>query len=365
MIYLHKMNKTKVFFAVPYPKGRAPSQRFRFEQYLKLLEKNNIKWTLSSFYSLSFWEILYAPGKGAQKVVYLTFGFAKRFLDLLIEVPFSDIVFVHREATPLGPPWFEWCVVKIFKKKLVYDFDDAIWLGDDENESRMFSFLKWRKKVKFICEIASKVSVGNNYLKEYAEKFSNNVVLNPTTIDTENWHNPNRVNKETDNSVPVIGWTGSHSTLKYLEPLIPCLEEITAPFRFIVISNKKPEFTLKQFEFKKWNKSFEIQDLMEFDLGVMPLTEDAWSSGKCGFKALQYMALGKPALVSPVGVNKEIVDHEVNGFVCDNPEEWGKYLKLMIEQPELRKVLGETAREKVISHYSVQCNTLSFLSFFD
>ena len=138
-----------------------------------------------------------------------------------------DFVFIHREATPLGPPIFEWILAKVLKKKIIYDFDDAIWLTDRQQESVLLRIAKWRSKVGSICKWAYKVSCGNEYLCNYAALFNKNVVYNPTTIDTENLHHPSQILYPIKHPDRIrIGWTGSHSTLKYLDEIQPVLHKI-------------------------------------------------------------------------------------------------------------------------------------------
>ena len=104
---------------------------------------------------------------------------------------------------------------------------------------------------------------------------------------------------------------------------------------------------------------------MKIDIGIMPITEDPWAMGKCGFKALQYMSLEMPALVSPVGVNAEIVDHGINGYHCSSNREWLTQLEYLIVHKDVREAMGRNGREKVIKHYSVLSNSDNFLSLFE
>ncbi len=195
------------------------------------------------------------------------------------------------------------------------------------------------------------------------------MVVNPTTIDTERMHNPDLYGNNRPYDSPLtIGWTGSHSTLKYLiqiESVLQVLEKKYPDINFLFIANQKPELSLKNQKFVPWNKETEIADLLQIDIGLMPLPDDDWSRGKCGFKALQYMALKIPTLASPVGVNQKIIDHGVNGFLCYNEKDWLTYLEKLISNKSLREDLGKAARQKVIKHYSVLSNTANFLSLFD
>jgi glycosyltransferase involved in cell wall biosynthesis len=351
-----------ILFIVPYPIDKAPSQRFRFEQYFSALQKNGLEITVQPFLSNEIWNILYLPGRFLRKALAIIGGLFKRFF-LLFTLKKYDYIFIHREATPIGPPFFEYFAAKWFKKKIIYDFDDAIWIPNFSEANSFFSFLKGYSNVKHICKWAYKISCGNEYLCTYARQFNKNVVYNPTTIDTENYHNKAK-NQETDNFV--IGWTGSHSTIRYIEEVIPVLKELEEKytFQFVVISDLKPEYELKSLVYHKWNKYSEIEDLLKFNIGIMPLKDDKWANGKCGFKALQYMALGIPALVSPVGVNTRIVDNKINGFICNSPEDWKNAIELLIIDRKLSKDIAANTRLKIENHYSVKSNIANFIQLF-
>jgi glycosyltransferase involved in cell wall biosynthesis len=352
----------KILFVVPYPTGKAPSQRFRFEQYYPLLESKGIRFHIKPFLSEAVWEILYKPGRFHLKAWGIFSGLFNRFA-LLFNLKSYDYIFIHREATPIGPAFFEFIASRLLRKKIIYDFDDAIWIPNYSEANSFFSFLKGYKNVKNICRYAYKVSCGNEYLCEYARKYNSTVVYNPTTIDTKNYHN--KVNTHTQHK-PVIGWTGSHSTIRYINEILPVLRKLEAEFDFTfkVISDLKPEIELRSLEYCKWNKDSEIEDLVQFNIGIMPLKDDKWANGKCGFKALQYMALGIPALVSPVGINTRIVDHGINGFVCTNDADWANALRELLGNRERLIEMGKHTREKIENHFSVESNSPNFLALF-
>lgn len=356
-----------VLFLVPYPLGVAPSQRFRFEQYFIALEKKNISYVVVPFLDDKVWDVLYRPGNFRHKIFAVLKGFIKRYL-LLFSLYKYDYVFIHREAAPVGPPLLEWLIAKIFRKKIIFDFDDAIWLANTSESNKIFSILKFYGNTKYICRWAYKVSCGNEYLCNYAKQFNSNVVYNPTTIDTENYHKPDSAPSAPlrDKNKLVIGWTGSHSTVQYLDDLVPVIRELEKQYdlEFCVITDRKPEFELRSLNYVQWKKETEIADLSRFDAGIMPLRDDKWSNGKCGFKALQYMALGIPALVSPVGVNTKIVDHNINGFICTTAEDWKNYLTLLLTDKNKLNGLSIKTREKIINNYSVNSNTDNFLLLF-
>jgi glycosyltransferase involved in cell wall biosynthesis len=352
----------KVLFIFPYPQGTAASQRFRFEQYLNALTQSGITYTLAPFLDNETWVVLYKKGHILQKAVGIAKGYVHR-VKLLYTMYTYSFVFIHREASPLGPPVFEWLIAKILRKKIIFDFDDAIWLPNTSANNKIAASLKWHQKTASICRWAYKVSVGNKYLATYAKQFNANVKLNPTTIDTSHLHNQQ---KDQNSSSFIIGWTGTHSTIQYLQQIIPVLQDLEKEFTFtfLVISDKAPEYKLRSLLYIPWNKETEIQDLLRMNIGLMPLSDDQWAKGKCGFKALQYMALGIPALVSPVGVNTEIVDHEINGYICTSDRDWKHSITKLMQDIAVRKQMGIAAREKVEKYYSVQANCLNFLDFF-
>ncbi len=358
----------KILFLVPYPLKESPSQRFRFEQYFDILSSAGFSFTVQSFLSSRNWQVFYTTQNIFAKLSAIFMGFGKR-LYIMYKVPAYEFVFIHREITPLGPPLFEWLIAHVFRKKIIYDFDDAIWLTDKANESKIEKSVRWRSKVAHICKWSYGVSCGNVYLAEYAKRFNPNVIVNPTTIDTTLTHNSTKdeLIAPISNSSLVIGWTGSHSTLKYLKTIELVLRSIETRFehvRFLVIADKTPQLNIPRLDFIKWNKESEVEDLLKIDIGIMPLPEDDWTKGKCGFKALQYMSLGIPAVASPVGVNTEIIDNGENGFLCQSDEDWLLCLEKLISDAQLRNNMGIAGRKKIISNYSVASNASTFLGLF-
>ncbi|WP_051203992.1 glycosyltransferase [Hugenholtzia roseola] len=365
--------KTKhIVFLVPYPFDIAPGQRFRYEQYLEALRENDFSFEIFSFLDEKTNRILYKKGNTLQKVWGVLKGYFKRLFHIWAAQK-ADFVFIYREATPLGAPWVEWFLAKILRKKIIYDFDDAIWIETAQTEKKTWKHrLRNAPKVKKICVWSYKISVGNAFLKQNAETFVKagagraQVILNPTTIDTVYKHNLYKNQTLSAGEKIVIVWTGSHSTLLYLDLILPILAELEQEFDFIfrVICDKNPNLPLKNFEFCAWNAQTEIEDLVVGNIGLMPLKTDAWSEGKCGFKALQYLALGIPAIVSPVGVNCQIVQQGQTGFWATTSAEWKQALQTLMQDANLRTEMGRKGRELVEKRYSVQANTANFLSLF-
>ncbi|GIV36631.1 MAG: glycosyl transferase [Cyclobacteriaceae bacterium] len=355
-----------IIFIIPYPPGQAPSQRFRFEQYFPALTRHGYTVSVFPFLNPNQSSILYGQSNPLLKIAVTVTGLLRRCVHLW-NARHASFVFIHREAAPVGPPVFEWILARVLRKKIIFDFDDAIWLTDKQ-ETWLERFFRWRSKVKHICRWSYRISCGNAYLANWAGQFNASVVINPTTIDTENLHNPQIISLKKDPDKLFIGWTGSHSTLKYLEQLVPVLRQLEQEFQqvhFLVIANRNPGLPLQRCSFIPWQKESEAEDLARIDIGLMPLPDDEWTRGKCGFKALQYMAMQIPCIASPVGVNSEIIQHGVNGFLAHSPPEWKFYLTQLIADGNLRNQLGKAGRKTVINRYSVSSNTPLFLSLFD
>ncbi|MGZ3871331.1 MAG: glycosyltransferase family 4 protein [Mucilaginibacter sp.] len=354
----------KILFLLPYPLNTAPSQRFRVEMLLPILGENNIDYTLRPFISNETFNVLYKEGSLIKKAKGIFKSYFKRMVTVLFEAKKYDYIFIHREAAPLGPPVFEWYLARILKKSIVYDFDDAIWIPNTSAQNRLVGLFKASWKVRFICRWSKSIAAGNDYLCAFARNNSiANVIKMPTVVDT--LHRYNLLHKPHSGKI-TIGWTGSHSTLKYLEIIVPVIQKLQQEFDFIflVIADKQPTLPINNLRYLPWNSATEIKDLIGIDIGIMPLKYDLWAEGKCGFKLIQYLALGIPSVADAVGANKEIIEHDFNGYLCSGPDEWYRYLKKLIEQPGLREALGKNGRAKIVESYSIASNTDVFLSLF-
>jgi len=212
------------------------------------------------------------------------------------------------------------------------------------------SYLKFPAKTKTICRLATHVMAGNPYLADYAKQTNQNVSIVPTTIDTEKYS----VLPRERNPVPVIGWSGSFSTVQHLDSLAGALRRLarTENFRLVVIGTPVYKLDGVDVEALPWRSATEVSDLRQIDIGIMPLPDESWSRGKCGLKALQYMALGIPTVCSPVGVNSEIIQDGVNGFLAGTEDEWVAKLTQLLHDEKLRARLGAAGRATVETKYS-------------
>ena len=353
----------KVLFIGMHRPNRSPSQRYRFEQYFSYLEENGIQCDLSYLISEQDDQILYQSGHYLAKFGILIKSILKRRKDLLAARNY-DFIFVQREAFMTGSTYFERKLSKL-NVPLIFDFDDAIWFEDEGSHLGVLGKLKRPAKTAEIIGLANKVIAGNSYLADYALKFNSNVEIIPTTIDTD-WYQPKA---KKSGGVVVIGWSGSFSTIKHFEQIIPVLLKLKEKYKDKVIFKVIGDSTYTQEELGiqgiSWQADTEVASLQEFDIGIMPLPDEEWTRGKCGAKGLQYMGLGIPAVMSPVGVNTEIIEDGVNGFLAGTDEEWLEKLKKLIEFPEFRVQLGAAGRETVVARYSVEANKEKYLKLFE
>jgi glycosyltransferase involved in cell wall biosynthesis len=344
----------QVLALVPALYDTSPSQRYRIEQWEPLLRERGVEITYAPFEDEELHALVYKPGFLAKKLKLATGAF-KRRLALLSKVKDYDLVYILREAALLGPPIFE-RLVHQRGVPIVFDFDDAIFVSYRSPSNGYLSYLKFASKTKTICRISSHVMVGNPYLAEYARQVNDHVTVIPTTIDTEKYRVPRSTEKS---GPPVIGWTGSHSTVQHLDTLRGALKKLAEreAFRLRVIGAPSYDLPGVDVEVIRWRSETEVEDVAAIDIGVMPLPEDRWSIGKCGLKALQFMASGIPTVCSPVGVNTNIIQDDQNGFLANTEDEWVDKLSRLLRSHELRQRLGQAGRVTVEEKYSAITQT--------
>jgi glycosyltransferase involved in cell wall biosynthesis len=351
----------RILFVCLHRPNRSPSQRFRFEQYLDYLKENDFECNISFLLDEKADKAFYANGEYFAKAGILLKSLWKR-LHELSKVKKYDIVFVQRECFMLGTAFFE----KRFaaNTNLIFDFDDSIWLQNVSEGNKAFRFLKNAGKTKEIIGAAGLVIAGNQYLADYALQFNSNVVIIPTTIDTRIYYPVSKGEPET----LCIGWSGSFSTIQHFEYRIHALKRIKQNYgnrvKFKVIGDASYHSSVLEIKGLPWKKDTEVKDLEEIDIGIMPLPNDEWTKGKCGLKGLQYMGMAIPTIMSPVGVNTEIINDGVNGLLAESEDEWFDKLSNLVESTELRKRIGIEGRKTVVEKYSVETNKHLYLKHF-
>lgn len=352
----------KVLAVVPAVYDTSPGQRFRLEQWEPLLAKEGVEITYSPFETPELRSVLYQKGNALAKIKAVGKNLKQRKTDVKDAVNY-DLVYVFREAALLGPAWFERSIAKR-GVPMVFDFDDAVFVAYKSPSNGYLSYLKFPGKTATICRLSAHVMAGNQYLADYALKENPNVTIIPTTIDTSKYTPLQRVSEP---ETLTIGWSGSFSTVQHLDTIREVLQELakTEKFKLRVIGT--PEYDLPGVETEaiQWRSDSEIEDLRQIDIGLMPLPDEDWSRGKCGLKALQYMALGIPTICSPVGVNTSIIQDGENGYLADAKDEWIKKLKMMLHLPELRQKIGMAGRKTVEDGYSAISQAPRVLGIFE
>lgn len=341
----------KVLAVVPSLYDTSPGQRFRIEQWEPILRGQGVDITYAPFETERLRSILYKGGNILGKVGGVLSSMNRRMSELKSLGEF-DLVYVFREAALLGPPWLERKIAGS-GVPMIFDFDDAVFFSYKSPSNGYLSYLKFPTKIAEICRLSKYVMAGNEFLAEYARESNKNVTIVPTTIDTDKYKFVEGVGGA---ETVTIGWSGSFSTIQHLDTIRDILQELARTEKFCLRVIGTPIYKISgvDTEATQWRSETELDDLRHIDIGLMPLPDDNWSKGKCGLKALQYMALGIPTICSPVGVNSTIIRDGENGFLAGDRAEWIGKIKQLIHSAELRRKLGKAGRLTVEREYSAK-----------
>jgi glycosyltransferase involved in cell wall biosynthesis len=330
----------------------SPGQRYRVEAFLPFLERRGIKVRYDWLLDRDDLRIFYGNHEASKKT-RIAVKAAWRRLASVVRARDIDVFLVQREAFFLGGAWSEW--LAHLRAPVVYDFDDAIWIKAMSDANRRFAWLKNVEKIPRIVRMAHTVLAGNDYLAAWARTHSHNVMVVPSCVDTDQFA-PVAARSVAD--AVTIGWSGSPSTIAHLRPLLPVLERVKAVYgpRVRVRVMGDPGFSHPPLELQgeAWSSAAEMQLLRAIDIGLMPLPDDEWTRGKCGIKGLVSMSMGAATVMSPVGVNVQIVRHGENGYLAASDDEWFEALARLIEDHALRRRIGLAGRQTVEDHYSVR-----------
>lgn len=347
----------RVLFISPVPRWGAGC-RARIEQYLPYLRAAGIHGRVRPFMTNRFFRIAYQPGRRLEKIGWMVWCSVNRLFDLARALRY-DVIVIYRECVPFGPPLLEWCLARLLGKPIVYDLDDAIHLPSPTTDPGR-GWKRWMKcywKVPVIIRWSRVVVVCNDYLADYARRFHAQVVMIPTAVET-NYFTP-RLNGAAPPAVPVIGWMGTHSTAPYLEMLVPVLQRLAQRHAFevrLIGAGRRFEIDGVRLTQSDWALAREVADLQAFDIGIYPLGGHEFDKGKTGYKTVQYMAVGVPAVVSDFGRNREIVRDGENGLLAGDAAAWEAQLARLLEDPALRRRIGATGRRTVEAIYATAVN---------
>jgi glycosyltransferase involved in cell wall biosynthesis len=333
----------KILFLSKYNRDGA-SSRYRFYNYKPYFDENCIQFHIKPLLDNSYVLNLYDNRK--IKVYFQRiFSILKRVYFVLFQSSNYDLIVIEKELFPNVPYVIEKLLLK--GKSYALDFDDYIATDYKLNN---FKKLFLKNKIDKLSKGAKFVTVGNHWY--FDEIKSDNLIYLPTVIDLDYYSKTKKIHKK---DITTIVWIGSLSTGKYLNLIIPVLQDLSKKYS-IKIKIIGADITINDvnLDLVKWNESTEINELLSSDIGIMPLNNTLWEKGKCGFKLIQYMACAIPVVASPAPANEEIIENGVNGYIAHNEKEWYKYLEKLIIDPSLRENFGKSGRSKILSSYSYQ-----------
>ncbi|MET0050515.1 MAG: glycosyltransferase family 4 protein [Candidatus Thiodiazotropha sp.] len=338
--------KLKVLLLCRYPRLGA-SSRLRSYQYLPLLAEAGIDVTVLPLFDEAYLQRFYATG--AKRPSDLARAYLVRLRQLL-RVKRYDLVWLEKELFPWMPAWFE-CGLRRLGVPYLVDYDDAIFHRYDQSSSAWVRRLLGRK-IDRVMACATLVTAGNAYLAERARRAGvRDVRILPTVVDITRYP----LKQHHQRNELTIGWIGSPSTAGYLELIREPLARLAGEHRLRLLIIGADALTIPGVEVEAlpWSEEREAELIRQCDVGVMPLKDDLWERGKCGYKLIQYLASGLPVVASPVGVNREIVEPGVNGYLADSDPAWEAAFTRLIGQPQLRRDLGLMGRDKVQRQYAL------------
>jgi len=336
----------------------AAATRFRIQQFERPLAERGIEVDLWPFLTGEQFRSLYRQGGSAGKILGMAASAAKRVAGIASASKY-DLLFVQREAVPFGPAIFERLYQSVGRMPMVLDLDDATYVRYvSPTYGRLGSALKFFGKTDKLIDRSAIVIAGNRYIAEYAEGRGTKAAVIPTIVDTSIFCPAERANE-----IPVIGWIGTHSTFQFLKPLFPVLQRLAEkyPFRLKVVGagTEKIKVDGLEIEALEWSIEREVEDFRSIDIGLYPLEtkgslDPAWLAGKSGFKAIQYMSVGIPFVMSPVGVCSEMGVAGKTHVLASAPDMWSEALEMLIASPQLRHQMGNAGRNHALQHYSLE-----------
>jgi len=262
------------------------------------------------------------------------YGLSKKisnyFLALINAARF-DIIFLQRKLVPI--PYF--FILRFLAKKIIYDFDDAIFFNSNGDLSK-----KRYQRFKYICEKSDLIFSGNQYLKSFAKKINPKTFILPTCLNTKDYQVKARKSKQYIDLV----WVGHKSTVKYLLTVIPFLEKANEKIKKLRILNvSNVILSSRKIKIKNisWSEDAQYKFIKSAWMGLAPLDSSNWSKGKCAFKLIQYSAAGIPTLSSDIGVNRELITNYKNGFLIKKNSDWEKAIfSLQANKDKYKKMVN-------------------------
>lgn len=332
------------------------SSRLRSYQYIPYLTAQGVDVTIAPLLGDEYLKNLYEGRSKPWKAILLAYV---RRLVCLLKVRNFDLIWIEYELLPWFPGWLETLLFSLDIPYIV-DYDDAVFHRYDLH-SKLIVRLLLSKKIDKVMRRAALVIVGNDYLANRARLGgATRIEYLPTVIDLERYHALPRG----ENKIFTIGWIGSPTTARYLHLIQPALAEICRDgiARLVLVGSGPIKLDSVPVETRAWTEDTEVTDIQSFDVGIMPLPDEPWERGKCGYKLIQYMACGRPIIASPVGINRKIVEEGVNGFLATTIAEWVAAFRVLYNNPELLERMGRYGRKRVETNYCIQVTAPRLLS---
>lgn len=355
------LQKKKILLLCPHPVGYVPGQRLKYEQYFDAFKEGGYEVTVSPFMSEAFQKIVYKKGNFVKKIGWTIRGYLRRIRDLF-RIRQYDVVYVFLWVVPFAPPLFE-KLTRRLAKKMIYDIDDLVFLNPPSSSNPFVHYLRSSRNHISLMKSADHVITCTPYLDQFVRKY------NPCTTDISSTINTKLYKPKKDYSIKgkfTIGWSGSHSTSKYLHLLDDVFKALVREYDVTLLVMGDPDFTIPgvPVEALPWKEEYEIAIISRFDIGVYPLPDEQWVYGKSGLKALQYMALGIPTIATGLGTIFRIIKNRENGFLVNADEEWKERIIELINNQSLREEIGRKGTKTVEENYSVNATKDTYLSIF-
>ena len=348
--------------------GRLGSaSRVRFYQYLPYLQTYGIEVTVCPLLADEYVQKLYA--NRPQSPTFLLKAYVRR-VQVLLQSGHFDLIWLEKESLPWLPAWIE---NSLIRTPIIADYDDAVFHCYDQHANPLVRRFLGRK-IDAVMRRAALVVAGNDYLAARARQAgAKRIEILPSVVDADRYQ-PRwgglRSCIPTPSTPPeenfTIGWIGAPVTAPYLQLIQPALAEVCANggASLIQVGGGNVSLAGVPLENRPWTEATEVAEIQRFDVGIMPLPDEPFERGKCGYKLIQYMACGLPVVATPIGANQKIVEHGVNGFYGTTTEEWITALTTLRDNPELRAKMGAAGRKKVETEYSLQVAAPKLLALF-
>lgn len=351
----------RILFIVNHPRTDA-SCRHRVFQYVPYLQAAGHEVVVRPFTDEALFDNRHQAIGSLSATGRFIAALARR-LGSMREIGSYDVVVIHREAFPFGPPILEMLIAS-WARRTIFSFDDALYAQfphAPNGASRVLYRLKYGRKLGPLLRRVDSVIAGSEPLAQYARDHNGRVRVIPTAVNMRDYP----LRPEQDQGPIVIGWMGSPSTSNHLGPILPALQALESSFgegvEFRFIGDSTLNLPLRNLHVRPWSQQSQLAELHGFDIGLMPLDNSEWTRAKCAFKAIQYLAVGTPAIASPVGAAVEVVRPGLTGFLADDLAEWTNALHKLVSDCDLRRKFGTAGRSHVAARFSVEATLPALL----